>query len=96
MKKIGLKGIAKIFSVDFNPFDTNDISDIHGYLMKGKQYKIVFGITKKMFIELLSNIVNGSNHRKCVSLSNQKRMTQHTLINLHPNKYGKNFTTIHR
>ena len=36
MKKIGLKGIAKIFSVDFNPFDTNDISDIHGYLMKGK------------------------------------------------------------
>ena len=24
------------------------------------------------------------------------RMTQHTLINLHPNKYGKNFTTIHR
>ena len=56
----------------------------------------MFGITKKMFIELLSNIVNGSNHRKCVSLSNQKRMTQHTLINLHPNKYGKNFTTIHR
>ena len=47
----------------------------------------MFGITKKMFIELLSNIVNGSNHRKCVSLSNQKRMTQHTLINLHPNKY---------
>ena len=56
----------------------------------------MFGITKKMFIELLSNIVNGSNHRKCVSLSNQKRMTQHNLINLHPNKYGKNFTTIHR
>ena len=29
-----LKGIAKLFSVDFNPIDTNDILDIHKYLMK--------------------------------------------------------------
>ena len=33
--KTGLKGIVKLFSVDFNPIDTNDILDIHKYLMKG-------------------------------------------------------------
>ena len=37
--------------------------------MKGKYYQIMFGIMKKMSIVLLSNIVNGSNHTKCVSLS---------------------------
>ena len=36
-----------------------------------------------MFIVFLSNIVNGSNHMKCESLSNQKCKTQPTLINLH-------------
>ena len=40
-----------------------------------------------MFIGLLTSIVNGSNHTKCVSLSNQKCMIQPTLINLHPNEY---------
>ena len=35
VKKIGLKGSGKFFSVDFNPTDTNDILDIHRYLMKG-------------------------------------------------------------
>ena len=35
MKKTGLKGIAKFFTVDFNPIDTNNILDIHKYLMKG-------------------------------------------------------------
>ena len=34
MRKTGLKGIVNFFSVDFNPIDTNDISDIHKYLMK--------------------------------------------------------------
>ena len=34
MKKTGLKGSVKFFSVDFNPIDTNDILDIHKYLMK--------------------------------------------------------------
>ena len=33
-KKTGLKGVVKRFSVDFNPIDTNDILDIHKYLMK--------------------------------------------------------------
>ena len=32
----------------------------------------MFGIIKKMFIVVLSNIVNASKHTKCVSLSNQK------------------------
>ena len=30
-------------------------------------------------------------HRKCVSLSNQKCMTQATLISLHPNEYSQEF-----
>ena len=35
MKKTGLKGVVKFFSVDFNPTDTNVILFIHRYLMKG-------------------------------------------------------------
>ena len=42
-----------------------------------------------MFIAKLSNMGNGSNHIKCISLSNQKSMIQPTLINLHPNEYGE-------
>ena len=34
MKKTGLKGSVKFFSVDFNPIGTNDILDIYKYLMK--------------------------------------------------------------
>ena len=34
MKKTGLKGVMKFFSVDFNPIDINHILDIHKYLMK--------------------------------------------------------------
>ena len=39
----------------------------------------MFGLIKKIFIGLITGIVNGSKHTKCVSLSNQKRMTQPTL-----------------
>ena len=39
-----------------------------------------------MFTVLQSNAVNGSNHTKYVSLSNQKCMTQPALISLHPNE----------
>ena len=46
----------------------------------------MFGLIKKIFIALLTGLVNGSNHRKYVSLSNRKCMTQPTLINLHPNE----------
>ena len=75
MKKTGLKGSVKIFFVDFNPIDTHNIFDIYEYLMKGTQYKIMFEVIKKMFIVLLANIVNVSNHTKRVLLSNQKCMT---------------------
>ena len=44
-----------------------------------------------MFIGLLTGLVNGANHRNCVSLSNQKCMIQPTLINLHPNEYSQEF-----
>ena len=39
---------------------------------------------------LLTGLVNASNHIKCVTLSNQKCMTQPILINLHPNEYTTN------
>ena len=59
--------------------------------MKRTQYKIMFGLIKKIFIGLLTDIVSASNHRKSVSLSNQKCMTQPTLINLHPNECSQEF-----
>ena len=38
MEKIGLKGVVKFCSVDFNSVDTNDILDIHKYFMKKTLY----------------------------------------------------------
>ena len=43
------------------------------------------------FIGLLTGLVNGSDHTKCTSLSNQKCVIQTFLINLHHNKYSKEF-----
>ena len=51
----------------------------------------MFGIIKKIFIGLLTGIVSASNHTKFVSLSNQKCMTQPTLISLHSNEYSQDF-----
>ena len=34
----------------------------------------IFGLIEKLFILLLSSILNASNHTKCVSLCNQKCM----------------------
>ena len=51
----------------------------------------MFGLYKKIFIGLLTGLVNGSSHAKCVSLSNQKCMIQPTLINLHLNEYSQEF-----
>ena len=48
-------------------------------------------IIKKMFMGLSISIVNATNHRKCVSLSNQKCMTQPNLINVYPNEYRQEF-----
>ena len=42
-----------------------------------------------MFIFLLTNIVNASNHTKCLSLSNQKCEIQSTQNNLHSNEYNQ-------
>ena len=53
METTGLKRVANLFSVDFNPIDNSKILDIYIYLMKKKKkrYKIMFGlIKKKIFI----------------------------------------------
>ena len=54
----------------------------------------MYGSIKKIFTRLLIEIVNASNHTKCVSLSNQKckiQPTQFNLVNLHPNEYSQKF-----
>ena len=52
----------------------------------------MFGIIKTMFVVLLfTGLGNGSNHTKCVLLTNQKCMTQPTLINLHRNECNEEF-----
>ena len=51
----------------------------------------MFELIKKTFIRLLSNIVSASNHTKYMLLSNQKCITQPTLVNLHPNQYSQEF-----
>ena len=51
----------------------------------------MFGIIKKVFIVLISNIANASNHTKCISLSNQKCVTQRTPIDLNSNEYCQKF-----
>ena len=91
MKKTWLKGIVKFFSVDFNPIDINDVLDTHRYLMTRKQYKIIFGLHRKMFMGLLINVANASDLAKCMSQSNQECMTQPALINLHPNECNQQF-----
>ena len=47
----------------------------------------MFGLFKKIFIVLLTGLVNGSNQTKRVLLSNQKCMIQLTLINLQTNEF---------
>ena len=39
-----------------------------------------------LFKEWLTTLVNVPSHTKCVSLCNQKREIQRTLVNLHPNE----------
>ena len=75
--------MQNIFSVDFNPIDTSDILDIHKYLMKRT--------LRKIFIVLLTGLVNRTNHTKCVSLSNRKVNIHPTLTNLHLNNYSQEF-----
>ena len=51
----------------------------------------MFGLIKKIFIELLTDLVNGYNRTKWELLTNQKCMIQPTVINLHPNEYSHEF-----
>ena len=51
----------------------------------------MFELIKKIFTELLTGLVNGSNHTKFVLLNNQKCMTQTTPISLHRNEYSQEF-----
>ena len=44
----------------------------------------MFGLIKKIFLELITSVVNVYFHTKCIALSIQKFMNQPTLINLHP------------
>ena len=44
---------------------------------------------KKMFMGLLINVDNVSNHKKCILLSSQKCQIQLTFTNLHPNEYNQ-------
>ena len=61
----------------------------------------MFGIIKKMFIVLLtslintSNIVNASNHTKCVSLSNENLKFNILLLIYVLMNTVTNYTTIH-
>ena len=86
MKRTWLGEVVKSFSVNFNPTDTlnNNVLNICKYSMKTKWYKIMFGLIKKIFIGLLTGLVDGSNHPKWFLLRNQKCLIQTTLINLHP------------
>ena len=55
----------------------------------------MFGLSKKEFMGLLINIVDASNHTKCVSLSNKNvKFNLLLLIYILVNTV-KNFTTIH-
>ena len=51
----------------------------------------MFGLIKNIFMGLLINVVDASNHTKWVSISNQKCEIQPTFINLHPNEYSQKF-----
>ena len=59
--------------------------------MKRTWYKIMFGLTKKIFIALLAGLVNGTDHTKCVSLINQKCKIQPFIINLNSNECSQEF-----
>ena len=49
----------------------------------------MLGIIKKMFIVLLSSVINPSNYTKCISLSNQNCEIQTTLFKLYTNEYSR-------
>ena len=54
----------------------------------------MLGLIKKIFTGLVTGLVNGSNHNKCLSLSNQRCMIQPSLINLDPNECSQEYQSI--
>ena len=68
LNKTWFKGIVIVFSVEFNPTDTNDILNIHWCLIKRKWYKITFGIIKKLFDVLLRNIVHRFSYNYLINI----------------------------
>ena len=46
--------------------------------MKITWYKIIFELIKEILVGLITSLVKGSNHIKCVLLRNQKCMAQPT------------------
>ena len=95
MKETGLKEFLKVFSVDFNSINTNDLLDIRKYLMKRTEYQIMFGLIKKIVNGLLTGLGNGYYHTKWVLLSNQECLIELTLLIYVLLNTVKNFTTIH-
>ena len=63
--------------------------------MERKWYRTIFALIKKIFIGSFTGLLNGSNDKKYVVLSNQKCKIQPTAINLHPNEDSQEFYTIH-
>ena len=51
----------------------------------------MFGLIKKIFIGLLTDMISASNHTNCVFLSNQICMIEPTLIKLHSKEYRQEF-----
>ena len=51
----------------------------------------MFGLIKKMFFVLLSNIVNGSNHKKMHIIKQSEIYDLAYHINLHPNENSQEF-----
>ena len=88
-------GTVYDFSVDHSSVKEGGIFNIHQYLMikylglglLKKIFNRMFRFIKKIFNRLLASVVSASSHMKCFLSSNQKCMTQPTIINLHPNEY---------
>ena len=90
-RQSSLKEKVYDFSINHNAINKSDILNIYKYLMFKNNIK--FKLIKQVFIALLCftkslcSSANTSDHVKCISLNNQQRMNQLTLINLHPNEY---------
>ena len=55
----------------------------------------MFGIIKKIFIVLLTSLINASSHTECVSLSNQNAKLNLILLIYILINTVKNYATIH-